>query len=60
MQDPLFNESLIASGLPTRNLEMHTILGTVRTWGVASGMNDSSSFNMANLVALKILLQNLR
>lgn len=31
-----------------------------QTLGVGSGLNVSSSFNMANLVALKILLQNLR
>ena len=60
MQNPLFNKSLIASGLSTGNLDMHTVLEAVQTWAVASGMNDSSSFNKANFVALKILLQNLR
>jgi len=55
-----FSTSLIFSGLSTGNSEMHTVLGAVRTLDVASGTNDSSSFNMANFVALEILLQNLR
>lgn len=61
VQDPLLNQALVAGGLMslvnTRKKETRT---TKRTLGVGSGTNFSSSLSIANLVALEILLQNLR
>jgi len=60
MKNPLLHETLFSSGLKHRVSK--TYLGSTGTLTLAelSGTNVSSSFNMANFVALKILLQNFR
>ena len=70
VKDPFLDETLVASGLfvtkGSERQEIYNLVFISKTGactdlgGVGSGTNVSSSFNMANLVALNILLQNLR
>ena len=68
MKDPFLDETLVATGLfVTRGRESqgnYNLFSSQKregqTLGVGSDLNVLSSFNMANLVALNILLQNLR
>ncbi len=65
VKDPFLDETLVASRLfVTRGRESQKNYNLQRrerqTLGMDSDLNVASSFNIANLVALNILLQNLR
>ena len=61
MQDPLLDEAFLSGGLIIQNVRIRTQEAmNGRTLATASGTKDSSNLSIANLVALKSLLQNFR